>query len=422
MGKMRRYLSAGLLAALVCSGLAAGQAVGKRTPQQALRARLSSLLRSAGGNQGAYVIDLHTGRTLFSAAPSVRRLPASVEKVYTTSTALLRFGPNANLLTKVLGVGSTDSNGVFSGTLYLRGGGDPSFGDAAFDNYAYGTGATVQRLVTDLRRTTGITRLRGRVVGDESYFDSRRGTPATAYGASAYVEGLLSGLAFDRGFTNPQGSALQSHPALFAARHFLGALRSGGVKAASGTRVSTGRTPDGARLLAALHSPRIATLARLTNSPSDNFFAEMLIKDLGARFGGSGTTAAGAGVIRAEVASAFGIHPRLVDGSGLSRQDHTSPREVVSALRHLVSNRSFFDSLAIAGIRGTMRYEMVGTRAVGRCRGKTGTLHDVANLAGYCTARDGHTLAYAFMLSGVDPVSGHSYEDRMGVALANYDG
>ncbi len=419
---MRRCLSAGLLAALVWGGPAAGEAMGKRTPQQALRARLSSLLRAAGGAPGAYVLDLRTGRTLYSAAANVRRPPASVEKIYTTSTALLRMGPSANLLTRVWGLGTKSSSGVFNGSLYLRGGGDPSFGDASFDDYAYGSGATVQRLVFDLKRATGITRLRGRVVGDESYLDSRRGTPPTGYGPSADLEGLLSGLAYDRGFTSPQGAAFQGRPALFAAQHFLGALRSGGVRARSGTGVSSGRTPRRARLLATLHSPRIATLVRLTNSPSDNFFAEMLLKDLGARFGGFGSTEAGAGVVRAEMASAFGIHPRLLDGSGLSRQDRTSPREVMTSLRELFTNRPFFNSLAIAGIRGTMRYEMVGTRAVGRCRGKTGTLRDVANLAGYCKARDGHTLAFVFMLSGVDPVSGHSYEDQMGVALANYDG
>ena len=38
-------------------------------------------------------------------APGVPRLPASVEKLYTTATALLRFGPNATLTTNVLGVG-----------------------------------------------------------------------------------------------------------------------------------------------------------------------------------------------------------------------------------------------------------------------------------------------------------------------------
>ena len=133
----------------------------------------------------------------------------------------------------------------------------------------------------------------------------------------------------------------------------------------------------------------MATLIRLTNTPSDNFFAEMLLKGIGASFGGSGSTAAGAGVVRRQMASSFGIHPRLDDGSGLSRATGTSPRQVVTLLRMMASDSAFTNSLAVAGETGTMRYEDQGTAAAGNCRGKTGTLHDVANLVGYCTAQDG---------------------------------
>ena len=87
------------------------------------------------------------------------------------------------------------------------------------------------------------------------------------------------------------------------------------------------------------------------------------------------------------------------------------------------TNPAFVDSLAVAGISGTMQQEMLGTRAVGDCRGKTGTLSDVANLVGYCTARNGDTLAFAFLLNDlVERGLGPQMEDQMGVALANYDG
>jgi D-alanyl-D-alanine carboxypeptidase len=67
---------------------------------------------------------------------------------------------------------------------------------------------------------------------------------------------------------------------------------------------------------------------------------------------------------------------------------------------------------------------MNGTVAQGNCRGKTGTLHDVANLAGYCRARDGHTLAFAFLINSIsDATHVHSVEaNRMAVALASYAG
>ena len=140
------------------------------------------------------MVDLNTGTTLFSASPGTPRLPASVEKLYTTSTALLRFGANATLTTRVFGVGSVDSTGAWHGTLYLKGGGDPTFGAAFFDRQAYGgAGATMQRLVTNLKRETGITSVHGPIVGDESYFDSVRGTPATGTPPRPSSRASLSG-------------------------------------------------------------------------------------------------------------------------------------------------------------------------------------------------------------------------------------
>jgi serine-type D-Ala-D-Ala carboxypeptidase/endopeptidase (penicillin-binding protein 4) len=178
-----------------------------------------------------------------------------------------------------------------------------------------------------------------------------------------------------------------------------------------------------ARELAAVNSPRLATLVRMTNTPSDNFFAEMLLKDVGARFGGVGSSAAGASVVRQQLATTFGIHPKLDDGSGLSRGDRTSPRDVVTVLSGLSSDSGFTNSLSIAGETGTLGAVLHGTYAQGRCRGKSGTLHDVANLVGLCTAKDGHTLVWAFLMNGLsDPSAGHSIEDGMAVAVAKYNG
>jgi D-alanyl-D-alanine carboxypeptidase/D-alanyl-D-alanine-endopeptidase (penicillin-binding protein 4) len=367
-------------------------------------------------------VDLNTGQVLFASAASKPRLPASVEKLYTTSTALLRFGPRANLVTSVYGVGQLAPDGSWNGNLYLRGGGDPTFGSASYDKFAYGAGATLQRLVTNLLHASAIRSVHGAIVGDESYFDSRRGTPATGYGINAYVEGELSGLSYDRGFTDQQGTAFQRHPASFTTHAFARALRAARVNVPASTRIYTGPTPPGARLLTVVHSPRIATLIKLTNAPSDNFFAEMLLKGLGARFAHSGTTAAGVGVVKAQIAGSFGIHPSLDDGSGLSYNDHSSPLEIELLLAKMASNPDFVNSLAVAGETGTLAGEMHGTVAQGNCRGKTGTLSAVSNLVGYCTARDGHTLAFAFMMNSVDPIAAHPIQNTMAEALAAYNG
>lgn len=396
-----------------------------QAPVSALTAALNSGMRKIGGASSAYVVDMTTGQPLYSDAANAARLPASVEKLYTTSTALLRLGPTATLSTTVLGSGWLDAHGVWHGVLYLKGGGDPTFGSQSFDQAAYRTGATIQRLVSNLKRKLHLTAVRGWIVGDESYFDSRRGTPATGYAAALPdVEGELSALAYDRGFANFAGTVRQARPALYAAQRFAGALRAAHVKVPAGTPVVTSRTPARASRLALVLSPPMATLIRLTNTPSDNYLAEMLLKGLGARFGGAGTTAAGVAVVRSELSSQFGIAPRFNDGSGLSRSDFTTPQQVVTLLQRMYSNPYFLDSLPVGGETGTLQNEMRGTAAQGVCDAKTGTLHDVAALAGYCHAADGHELVFAFLANGLtNPNYAHSVEgNQMAVAIAKYNG
>jgi D-alanyl-D-alanine carboxypeptidase/D-alanyl-D-alanine-endopeptidase (penicillin-binding protein 4) len=422
---MRVFLATlGAICALLAGTAAVAGAQSTTPAQRTLQRALRKGFGQTGHQTSALVVDMTTGQTLFSEAPNTARLPASVEKLYTTSTALLRLGPTATFSTSILGVGSRDPDGVWNGTLYLRGGGDPTFGSVGFDQswYGTGTGTTMRTLIGNLLRATGITAVSGRIVGDESYWDSLRGTPATGYGRNSEVEGELSALEYDRGFTNNQGTAFQIHPALYAAQQFESGLKAFGVKVA-GVPVSAGRTPAGATLLASAQSPPVSSLIQLTNTPSDNYLAESLLKDIGARLGGAGTTAAGAAVVSAELLSKFGINPRLDDGSGLSRYDRTSPTQVVTVLEAMAKNSVFVNSLALMGETGTLQTEALGTVAVGDCRGKTGSLHDVANLAGYCEAKDGHTLAFAFLANGLgDPDFVHEVEASMTVPLVRYNG
>jgi serine-type D-Ala-D-Ala carboxypeptidase/endopeptidase (penicillin-binding protein 4) len=389
--------------------------------ERGLVAGLNRGMRQAGPYSGAFVVDLTAGQTLYSHNANTGRLPASVEKLYTTTTALQRFGAAGTLTTAVLGRGQMEGT-TYVGTLYLHGGGDPTFGAASFDSRNYGTGATIQQLVSNLVTATGMTAFRGDVVADESVLDSVRGTPATNFQPSTEVEGELSGLAFDRGWYNLQGTVLDTHPALDAGLELASTLKAAGIRMLGHTHVSAARTPAGATPLASVASPSMATLLALTLTPSDNFFAEMLLKDIGARFGGGGTTAQGAAVVRAQIARDFGIHPRFNDGSGLSRYDLTSPSQVVTLLRGMAGNATFTHALAVAGETGTLQHEMVGTYAQGRCRGKTGTLSDASNVVGYCTARDGHTLAYALLMNAINPNYAHPIQDRMVVAVAKYGG
>jgi D-alanyl-D-alanine carboxypeptidase/D-alanyl-D-alanine-endopeptidase (penicillin-binding protein 4) len=420
---MRGRLLLGLAIALALSMClpagAAGQAAPAKSATAALDASLSHQMTIAGRSSGAYVYDVTAGTALYSQRAGDLHPPASVEKLYTSTTALMKMGPSARLSTTVYGTGRLRA-GVWEGNLYLRGGGDPTFGSGTFIGARYGgQGASVSTLVQQLDHD-GIHRIAGRVLGDETYFDSLRGEPSSGYAFDPWLEGNLSGLAFNRGetgsFRGPRA------PAAYAAQQLLLGLARSHVQVEHGSGPAPVSTPSNARKLAVVQSPPLSTLLGLMLPPSDNFFAETLVKDLGARYGGAGTTADGAAVVRATIAS-LGLHPHVVDGSGLSREDLTSPEQIVDLLRTLSGSSDgeiLRDDLAVAGRTGTLAERMLHTYAEGHCQAKTGTLTGVSNLAGYCDARDGHLIAFAFFNDDIETYEAHVIQDAMTESVANY--
>jgi serine-type D-Ala-D-Ala carboxypeptidase/endopeptidase (penicillin-binding protein 4) len=391
---------------------------GSASAQGSLAAQLGHELAPAGEQSGAYVYDLSRRAPLFAARSDIPRPPASVEKLYTATAALELMGPAATLTTTVLGSGRLGGAGRWEGSLYLHGGGDPTFGGDSFIATHYGgVGTAVSTLAAQLVKTTGIRGVTGSVNGDESYFDSLRGEPASGYLPDPDLEGELSALSFNRG---ESGDERGPHAlAAYAARQLRAALGADGVRAHSSGVASA---PPGARVLATLRSPPLRALLGLMLPPSDNFFAETLLKDLGARFGGAGSTAAGAAVVRRVIAR-LGIHARILDGSGLSHSDATTPRQVVSLLADLATSplgTTLRNDMAVAGHTGTLARRMRHSPAAGRCQGKTGTLIGVSNLAGYCHAANGDILAFAFFTDGIEVERAHAIQDAMTIALARY--
>jgi D-alanyl-D-alanine carboxypeptidase/D-alanyl-D-alanine-endopeptidase (penicillin-binding protein 4) len=385
-----------------------------------LQSDLAHQLELAGPLSSAYVYDLTAQQVLLSERAGAMRPPASVEKLLTATTVLHLMGPSARLSTTVLGAGHLAPGGVWVGNLYLRGGGDPTFGSGAFIRGHYGgRGASVSELAHQLTRVDGIRRVVGSIEGDESYLDSRRGEPSSGFGPDPFLEGTLSGLAFNRGAV---GSEHGPHaPAAYAAHQLWAALRAAHVQilGLSGAAVA----PAGAIGLAKVSSPTIGELTGLMLPPSDNFFAEMLIKDLGARFAGAGTTAAGASVVSGTIAGLLGIHPRVLDGSGLSPADLLSAAqigELLTKLQPTTLGAVLRSDLAVAGRTGTLSRRMRNTTAAGRCQGKTGTLIEVSNLVGYCQAVGGHLLAFAIFTDGVPVEAAHTFQDHMAITIASY--
>jgi serine-type D-Ala-D-Ala carboxypeptidase/endopeptidase (penicillin-binding protein 4) len=414
---MRRFA---LFAALAAAFLAFAGAAQARS----IRAQLALAMRGAGHSAGAYVFDATSGKVLFSSHATTPRILASNTKLFTSSAILAQLGPDATFPTEIESDGSSDpATGIFTGDIYLRGGGDPTFGTRAFIKRFFGVGASIEDLANELE-ATGITQINGRVLGDETRFDSLRGIPDSRYGFDRDLGAPLSALTFDRGLANIRGTAIQSNPPLFAAQQLTAALKGRGIRVTR--KPSVGATPGDATTLASVQSPLLSTVLKLQNKESDNFFAETLLKDLASTNGAQGTTARGAAAA-ARFARKLGARVTMVDGSGLDRRDRAAPKEVVDLLeamrkRNVDEFNALLASLPIAGRDGTLSNRMRHGAARGRCHAKTGTLSNVSALSGYCFSRGGDVIEFSLLMNRVNVFSAHTVQDRMTNAMAAYSG
>lgn len=402
-----------LLAAIAASGAAAAS--------KTCTAMRQMLHRGGGSQSGLVVMDAETGKIVCASAAKRQRPLASNMKLFTTGTVLARLGPDRRIATKLFGDGRLTADGVFHGSLYLRGGGDPTLGAPHFyDTYVSGVGTNLFALKAKLK-AAGIKRITGRLYADDSFFDRLRGVEDSGYATSGEI-GPLSALEFNNGHSGGSiFSGFSSDPAKLAASKLARALNRAGIKVP--TRVALGVTPPNAERLAIVRSPTLSQIVNFTDVYSYNYFAEMLIKLLGAERGKAGSTAAGAEVVRSFARSlGSSLHP--VDGSGLSRPGRASPWQVarfLSGMREQEVGQQFVEDLAVAGKEGTVDSRMHGTAAYGRCHVKTGTLTGVSNLSGYCFNASGREMIFSILMGGAYNVSlAHLEQDRIAALVASY--
>ena len=364
------------------------------------------------GKSSAFVFDPVTKQVLFARKAGRARILASNSKLFTTSTALARFQPDGHLET---GVWSADpiTDGISQG-LYLKGGGDPTLSSSGLQKLA------------DRVRAAGVTTVQGPVLYDDSFLDHQTGIPE--HGISPEGVGTLSGLELD-------GGSL-SDPARTAAQRFEDDLRKDGV--AVSNSVTPGLVPLGALQVTVYDSPPMSAIVQATNVPSNNFLAEMLLKDVGAKTGQGGTTAGGIAAVQ-RFASEQGASFQGENGSGLTRLNRASPASVVKLLDSMIEvdqgtppdaqaaqiaqRDAWINSLAVAGQSGTVANRMRNTAAAGRCHLKTGTLDRVSALSGYCF-RGGndadHAVIFSLLMNNVDVNRAHVVQDRMAALIARY--
>lgn len=202
-----------------------------------------------------------------------------------------------------------------------------------------------------------------------------------------------------------------SDPALFLARYLAAALEREGIFVTGEPtcfRIESeaGRWKESKRTtIVTTYSPSLKEIASVTNHVSHNLFADALLKMVGLQYKPG----------RNEVISSFGrgvkvvagywkekgldVFPlRMNDGSGLAPADKVSADFIADMLVYMASEseakEAFVASLPQAGVEGSVRNMLKGSRLQGKARLKSGGITGVRSYAGYIT-KDGKTYAVA---------------------------
>lgn len=194
-------------------------------------------------------------------------------------------------------------------------------------------------------------------------------------------------------------------PADYFLQHFRRALADAGIQVEQAL-VTTNSNSQEEIELAAVDSPPLSELITQTNQQSNNLYAEALLRSLGVteKEAGESTATAGLQQVKASLTE-LGVEPKayiLADGSGLSRHNLVSPTAIVQTLQAIARTpmaQSYRNSLAVAGIEGTLRQRFQNSPAQGRVYAKTGTMTGVSALSGYVEVPDYQPLVFSIMVN-----------------------
>jgi len=366
------------------------------------------------------------GRVAYARNPDAPLIPASTIKVLTASAALARLGPEFRYVTEAR-AGAPPSGGTVAGDLWVVGSGDPLLATADFAAVAGFQRrprlATSLEALADRVVAAGVRRIAGRVVGDETRYDTQRYVPS--WNPSYITEnevGPQSALTVNGGFLawDPRPVASPA-PATNAAATLTSLLRARGVTVDADA--GQGQAPTSATAVAKMESAPLPEVLAVLLRESDNMTAELLVKELGVRFGGAGTTSAGLGVLRSTLVSLGLASDGLVstDGSGLDRSDRLSCNALQVALANGGEQGVLGQSMPLAGRDGTLARRFAGTPAAGKVRAKTGSLRGVSGLSGWTTAVDGRSLQFALIANELPgDGAGLGLQDRVVATLGGY--
>ena len=388
--------------------------------------------------------------------------PASNTKILTVLTALLRLGGEFRYQTEVACTGDLRENGVLKGDLYIKGYGDPTLHTG--EPFQVHAGVSLSDIVASIRQKN-IREINGNIVVDASYFDDQRLGDGWAWDyESEYYSAQTSALSVNRGVVQvhyrpgvapgdrvevsltPKTSYVQlrvdaktvpagepntlqigrqrgtneicvsgnlpvaeegSHfvtvddPALLVGTLLKELLEEAGVVLSAACQVQQGIVPDQSDQIALCESAPLKEIVKHLNKTSDNHYAEMLLKTMGAILKGEGSAQAGIQVVR-ETLQELGVDSRyeLRDGSGLSPYNLVSPRQVLTVLEAMMDTSEYenlLHSFPIIGVDGTLESRLKDHPLCGQVKAKTGSLVSVSSLSGYATLPSGERVVFSIL-------------------------
>lgn len=331
-----------------------------------------------------------------SHSPNTASAPASNEKIFTTNALLARVGPAYRYITQVSGTAQPVA-GVLTGDLVLVGSGDPTF-----------TRSDLASLARSLHND-GLRRVTGRLVVDDSRYSLGTRAPGWKHDFLPDESGAVDAFSVNNDDWK-SGSSFLADPTSANAGLWRAALRAAGIHVAGAT--SIGIAPSNLVPLASQKSRPLSKIVAMTLHESINYYAEMMLRELGWQYSGHGSRASG---INAVDRFARGLSlpiGRVLDGSGLSYQDRETPGDVIAWLakaQTLATYQAFHDGLAVSCRRdGTLRYRLCGPHVKGAVHAKTGTLDKITSLSGYTRTVGGRDVTFSFLFSGARSVSAAS--------------
>ncbi len=194
-------------------------------------------------------------------------------------------------------------------------------------------------------------------------------------------------------------------PNLFAARALRQVLGEAGIAVTGTTRSTTDSMlylgARGGAPLAEVQSRPLRDWVFPILNTSQNWYAEMLLKQLGRQFGKAGSWEEGIAVERRFLIDSVKVDSTefsLLDGSGLSSGNLISPLAFTRILRFIRAHPrypTFAAGLPLSGTAGSLRTRFLDTPLAGRVRAKTGSIGGVNTLSGYIEQAGGEIITFS---------------------------